>query len=68
MDSARLIITSDLRVLPASDPSHDQRAGAQLEALRTLVQQPTEPDPRPGNNNGMQLGGAKHDNDYGSNN
>jgi hypothetical protein len=37
MDDAKLEVVETVDVLPVSDPSHDQRAAAQLAALRRLL-------------------------------
>ena len=41
MDESGMEPECEVRVLPASDPSHDRRAEAQLAALRALLQPQT---------------------------
>jgi hypothetical protein len=67
-DKTALEATFELRLLPASDPSHKQRAQTQLEALRVLVEQPTEATSSQGDAKVRQLEAAKHDHSTDSNN
>ena len=38
MDDTALEVVESVQVMPTSDPSYDQRAAAQLEALRRLLE------------------------------